>query len=66
MELIGLKTFKAVVDEAGIKGASEKLHGVQSNITSLGHWNLIGHSTLPFLQKRLTTGLIRLNQQWQT
>ncbi|MDI3325771.1 LysR family transcriptional regulator [Pontibacterium granulatum] len=34
MEIVGLKTFKAVVDEGGIKGASEKLHTVQSNITS--------------------------------
>ncbi|WP_257984970.1 MULTISPECIES: LysR family transcriptional regulator [unclassified Shewanella] len=29
-----LKTFKAVVDEDGIKGAADKLHTVQSNITS--------------------------------
>jgi len=34
MELTGLRTFKAVVDEGGIKGASIKLHTVQSNITS--------------------------------
>ncbi|WP_028301013.1 LysR family transcriptional regulator [Oceanospirillum beijerinckii] len=34
MELISLKTFKAVVDEAGIKGASDKLNTVQSNISS--------------------------------
>ena len=34
MEILGLKTFKAVVDEDGIKGAAEKLHTVQSNITN--------------------------------
>lgn len=34
MEIISLKTFKAVVDEAGIKGASEKLNTVQSNISA--------------------------------
>lgn len=34
MELSSLKTFIAVVDEAGIRGASEKLHTVKSNITS--------------------------------
>jgi len=34
MEIIGLKTFKAVVEEGGIRGASDKLHTVQSNITS--------------------------------
>ncbi|MCV6588804.1 MAG: LysR family transcriptional regulator [Marinobacterium sp.] len=34
MELICLRTFKAVVDEGGIGGASKKLHTVQSNITS--------------------------------
>lgn len=34
MELISLRTFKAVVDEAGIKGASEKLNTVQSNVSS--------------------------------
>lgn len=34
MELTNLRTFKAVVDEGGIRGASEKLHTVQSNITS--------------------------------
>ena len=34
MEIIGLKTFKAVVDEDGIRGAAAKLHTVQSNITN--------------------------------
>ncbi|MBB1427455.1 LysR family transcriptional regulator [Shewanella sp. 11B5] len=34
MEILMLKTFKAVVDEDGIKGAADKLHTVQSNITS--------------------------------
>lgn len=34
MELLNLKTFKAVVDESGIKGASEKLNTVQSNIST--------------------------------
>lgn len=34
MEIVALRTFKAVVDEAGIKGASEKLNTVQSNITT--------------------------------
>ncbi|MEP4890035.1 MAG: LysR family transcriptional regulator [Aliiglaciecola sp.] len=34
MEILTLKTFKAVVDEGGIKGAAEKLHTVQSNITN--------------------------------
>lgn len=34
MELTSLRTFKAVVDEGGIRGASEQLHTVQSNITS--------------------------------
>ncbi len=34
MEILALKTFKAVVDEDGIKGAAEKLHTVQSNITN--------------------------------
>lgn len=34
MEITALKTFKALVDEGGIKGASEKLHTVPSNITS--------------------------------
>ncbi|WP_299181674.1 LysR family transcriptional regulator [uncultured Neptuniibacter sp.] len=34
MEILGLRTFKAVVDEGGIKGASAKLNTVQSNITS--------------------------------
>lgn len=34
MEILILKTFKAVVDEEGIKGAADKLHTVQSNITN--------------------------------
>ena len=34
MEIVTLKTFKAVVDEGGIKGAADKLHTVQSNITN--------------------------------
>ena len=34
MEILTLKTFKAVVDERGIKGAAIKLHTVQSNITN--------------------------------
>lgn len=34
MEIVALRTFKAVVDEGGIKGASEKLNTVQSNITT--------------------------------
>lgn len=34
MELISLKTFKAIVDEGGIKGASQKLNTVQSNISA--------------------------------
>lgn len=34
MEILTLKTFKAVVDENGIKGAADKLHTVQSNITN--------------------------------
>ncbi|MBU2952692.1 LysR family transcriptional regulator [Marinobacter sp. F3R08] len=34
MEILALKTFKTVVDEGGIKGAAEKLHTVQSNITN--------------------------------
>lgn len=34
MEILTLKTFKAVVDEEGIKGAAERLHTVQSNITN--------------------------------
>ncbi|MGP9544563.1 LysR family transcriptional regulator [Psychrobacter sp. AOP7-B1-25] len=34
MEILALKTFKAVVDEKGIKGAAEKLHTVQSNVTN--------------------------------
>ncbi len=34
MDLTGLRTFKAVVEEDGIKGASARLHTVQSNITS--------------------------------
>ncbi|WP_245573817.1 LysR family transcriptional regulator [Neptunomonas japonica] len=29
-----LKTFQAVVDEGGIKGAADKLHTVQSNVTN--------------------------------
>lgn len=33
MEIINLKTFKAIVDEQGIKGASLALNTVQSNIT---------------------------------
>jgi DNA-binding transcriptional LysR family regulator len=33
MELLSLKTFKAVVDEEGIKGASIALHTVPSNIS---------------------------------
>lgn len=34
MEILTLKTFMAVVDEGGIKGAADKLHTVQSNITN--------------------------------
>ncbi|MDP2507044.1 LysR family transcriptional regulator [Oceanobacter sp. 3_MG-2023] len=34
MEILALKTFKTVVDEGGIKGAADKLHTVQSNITN--------------------------------
>jgi DNA-binding transcriptional LysR family regulator len=34
MEILALKTFKAVVDEEGIKGAADKLHTVQSNISN--------------------------------
>ena len=34
MEILTLKTFKAIVDEGGIKGAADKLHTVQSNITN--------------------------------
>lgn len=34
MEIVMLKTFKAVVDEKGIKGAADRLHTVQSNITN--------------------------------
>jgi DNA-binding transcriptional LysR family regulator len=34
MEMLTLKTFKAVVDEGGIKGAADKLYTVQSNITN--------------------------------
>ena len=34
MEILTLKTFKAVVEEGGIKGAADKLHTVQSNITN--------------------------------
>lgn len=34
MEILTLKTFIAVVDEGGIKGAADKLHTVQSNITN--------------------------------
>ncbi|WP_372940336.1 LysR family transcriptional regulator [Shewanella sp.] len=34
MEMLILKTFKAVVDEQGIKGAADKLNTVQSNITN--------------------------------
>lgn len=34
MEILTLKTFKAVVDEGGIKAAATKMHTVQSNITN--------------------------------
>lgn len=34
MELLALRTLKAVVEEDGIKGASTKLHTVQSNISA--------------------------------
>ncbi len=34
MEILSLRTFKAIVDEGGIKGASESLHTVPSNISS--------------------------------
>lgn len=34
MDLAQLRTFKAVVDEGGVLGASEKLHCVQSNVTA--------------------------------
>lgn len=37
MEMVGLRTFKAVVDEGGLKGASIKLNTVQSNITARIH-----------------------------
>ncbi len=33
MEILSLRTFKAVIDEGGIKGASEALNTVQSNIS---------------------------------
>ncbi len=34
MELLALKTFKAVVDAGGIKPAAQQLHTVQSNVTN--------------------------------
>ena len=34
MELLGLRTFVAVVDEGGVQAASKALHTVQSNVTS--------------------------------
>lgn len=34
MEIISLRTFKAIVDEGGIKGASALLHTVPSNISA--------------------------------
>ena len=34
MEFISLRTFKAIVDEGGIKGASVLLHTVPSNVTA--------------------------------
>jgi len=37
MEIISLRTFKSVVDERGIRGASERLNTVQSNITTRIH-----------------------------
>ncbi|MEH6814310.1 MAG: LysR family transcriptional regulator [Motiliproteus sp.] len=37
MEIVNLRTFKAVVDEGGLNGASKKLNTVQSNITARIH-----------------------------
>lgn len=34
MELLSLKTFKAVVDNGGVQAASKALHTVQSNVTA--------------------------------
>lgn len=34
MELLSLKTFKAVVDHGGVQAASKALHTVQSNVTA--------------------------------
>jgi len=34
MELLSLKTFKAVVDHGGVQSASKALHTVQSNVTA--------------------------------
>jgi len=50
MEILTLKTFKAVVDEGGIKGAADKLHTVQSNITN----------RIKKLENELDTKLFRL------
>ncbi|MBU2869867.1 LysR family transcriptional regulator [Colwellia sp. E2M01] len=50
MEILTLKTFKAVVDEEGIKGAADKLHTVQSNITN----------RIKKLEKELNTKLFNL------
>ncbi len=50
MEILTLKTFKAVVEEGGIKGAADKLHTVQSNITN----------RIKKLEKELNTKLFNL------
>lgn len=50
MEILTLKTFKTVVDEEGIKGAADKLHTVQSNITN----------RIKKLEKELDTKLFNL------
>lgn len=50
MELVALRTFKTIVDEDGIKGASEKLHTVQSNISA----------RIQRLENELDTRLFRL------
>lgn len=50
MEILTLKTFNAVVDEGGIKGAADKLHTVQSNITN----------RIKKLEKELNTKLFNL------
>jgi DNA-binding transcriptional LysR family regulator len=50
MEILTLNTFKTVVDEEGIKGAADKLHTVQSNITN----------RIKKLEKELDTKLFNL------